>query len=90
MQLRTKQGRLTRYGLACGYREKTVYGAGYSHRVVILEMEHHVITVRTWVWDTCTRWQRSVATVRKARRLYAAKCKELKNYVTDHHTQNRP
>lgn len=52
MNINTKRGNLSAYGLACGYIERTEDG----QNIVQLSHEHCIYHVKKKVMDTDTRW----------------------------------
>ncbi len=69
----TKRGRLNRYGLACGYIEKTETKVGSCS----LYMDGSVIHVTLFNRDTNHRRQFSTHLVKEARKVYSTVRREL-------------
>lgn len=65
MQLLTKQGKLTRYAMACGYIEKTETPTHFIN----LMMDGSVIMVRTYNRETGSKGQASCRTARDGYRV---------------------
>lgn len=66
MQLLTKQGKLTRYAMACGYIEKTETPKHF----ITLMMDGSVIMVRTYNRESGERGQTNCRTARDGYRAY--------------------
>lgn len=73
MQLLTKQGRLTRYAMACGYIEKTETPRYF----ITLLMDGSAIMVRTYNRETGDRGQVNCRTAREGYKAYNTLRREL-------------
>lgn len=68
MNISTKRGNLSAYGLACGYIERTEDG----QNIVQLSHEHCIYHVKKKVMDTDTKWSiwQSYDTLKDAQQAY--------------------
>lgn len=67
-RLLTKNGKLTRYAMACGYIEKTETPTHF----ITLMMDGNTITVRTYNRETRERGQCNCSTAKEGYRMYKA------------------
>ncbi len=77
MELKTKSGRLTRYGLACGYIERRQSPDNDTFRVVTLEMSGSVLHVNTYQRETGERRQLSTRLMSVARKVFSQERRRL-------------
>ena len=77
MELKNKDGRLTRYGLACGHieRKESEY-EGDNYRSVTLKMDGSVLLVNCYNRELNIRESFGTNKIKDARRVYARKCRE--------------
>ncbi len=76
IKLKTKAGRLTRYGLSCGYVELAERGTEKDLTRVCLYMENTFIEVSAYDRATGRREYVGELDVRSARRVFSKKCRE--------------